>query len=395
MIKNILNLTILFSLVLSISCSDDDDKFKIIASDAEFTIDENPAPGDVIGKINITSESDDLSYNILKTSYWNSFSVNSKGEIIVKENVAFDYEHNQLILGVIHVSNQKESDESHIMIFINDVNEIYADNFVMSMDEGVSENESLGFFPAQSDHGSMNFELISQTPENAVNIDPETGEVFVNDASLFAYDLNPSISGMVKISNNESEKEVLFSINLNKPIVPEEPVEMEPGVLSGDIIIKNQTELDAFAMNGYHKIVGSLTIDEDPNGEGITSLEGLESLVEIQGTLIVRNTNSITRLKGLEGLTVVYQFYIENNKELISIEALSNIGDAVIIIFRDNLVLDSFCPLQELLKNRSFQDAQEDFSKGTTAPPLPPRSFGAFRNKANPTVAEVLDLDCS
>lgn len=227
MLKNILSLVILFSLFINISCSDDDDKFKIIAADAEFHIDENPEPGDIIGKINITAESDDLVYNILKTSYWNSFSVNSNGEIIVKQNTAFDYEHNQLILGVIHVSNQKQSDESHIMIFINDVNEIYAENFVMTMDEGVTENQSLGFLQARADQGSMNFELLSQTPENAVSIDPETGEVMVNDASKFAYDLNTSISGVVKISNDESEKEVLFHINLNKIVVPEEPQEPE------------------------------------------------------------------------------------------------------------------------------------------------------------------------
>ena len=150
MIKNFLTLLILISLfVTSISCSDDSDKFKIIAADAEFSIDENPKPGDVIGKINITSESDDLIFNILKSSYWNSFSVNSNGEIIVKQNTAFDYEHNQLILGVIHVSNQKQSDESHIMIFINDVNEIYAENIGLIYKESIilhycTDTECLG-----------------------------------------------------------------------------------------------------------------------------------------------------------------------------------------------------------------------------------------------------------
>ena len=396
--KNVLSFMTLLLLLINISCSDDEDKFKIIAADAEFHIDENPQPGDLIGKINITSESDDLVYNILKSSYWNSFSVNSNGEIIVKQNTAFDYEHNQLILGVIHVSNQKQSDESHIMIFINDVNEIYAENFVMTMDEGVSENQSLGFLQARADQGSMNFELLSQTPENAVSIDAETGEVLVNDPSLFAYDLNSSISGMVKISNDESEKEVLFSINLNKIVVPEEPqepVETAPGVLTGVVTITTQTELDEFVKNNYHTIQGDLIIDEDPEGEGIVSLEGLESLLEIQGSLIIRNTNSITNLKGLEGLSIVYQLYIQNNMELSNLDALSGIENAAIIIITDNILLKNFCPLQELLKNNSFQDAPGYYNKGFTIPPLPPKSFGASGNMLNPTVAEVLELDCN
>ena len=55
---------------------------------------------------------------------------------------------------------------------------------------------------------------MSKRPENAIGIDADTGEIFVADASLFNYELNPSIAGIVKISNDESEKEILFNINI-------------------------------------------------------------------------------------------------------------------------------------------------------------------------------------
>lgn len=110
----------------------------------------------------------------------------------------------------------------------------------------------------------------------------------------------------------------------------------------GDVELKTSADIASFAAKGTSMIKGNLTIGSD-NGEEIKSLEGLENLKEISGSLIILNSFTGEDLTGLDNLRTIgglkigdAESYSSVPLEYISLNALKKIeGD--FNVFNNNL----------------------------------------------------------
>ena len=119
-------------------------------------------------------------------------------------------------------------------------------------------------------------------------------------------------------------------------------------VYDGNLMLSNQNQINSF---NYSVITGDLTIDEAVAGN-ITNLNGLNSLIRVNGGFSIRNNQSLTSLNGLENLHIVgtstIDFFgegvglnIENNNSLTSIASLSDltsIGSNLYIVNNPSLI---------------------------------------------------------
>ena len=96
----------------------------------------------------------------------------------------------------------------------NPSNVITASNFTKTMDENPINNFNIGLITASSQM-PLTFELISQNPANTISVISSSGLLKVTDNTKFDYELNPIITGVVKISNTTNSINVNITITLN------------------------------------------------------------------------------------------------------------------------------------------------------------------------------------
>lgn len=102
----------------------------------------------------------------------------------------------------------------------NDTNEgiigisFSASDFTITINENPSVNELLGSISATTSQGELTFVLTNQDPDGSINIDYNTGEITVNDPTLFDFETNPVLNAIAEVSNGESMETVTVTINL-------------------------------------------------------------------------------------------------------------------------------------------------------------------------------------
>jgi len=113
-----------------------------------------------------------------------------------------------LILGFL-IQSCEDSDEmnNEITISISD--------FTISIDENPIANLSLGTVQATTNQGNISFSISEQTPNQAIDINEITGEITVLTESLFDYEINPTITGILRAENSGVSQTANFTINLN------------------------------------------------------------------------------------------------------------------------------------------------------------------------------------
>jgi hypothetical protein len=95
---------------------------------------------------------------------------------------------------------------------------------------------------------------------------------------------------------------------------PENPNPAEcTNVYTGNVWLKNQAEVDAFAANGYCKIVGELAIGSAPESalSDITDISELESLQSVTKRIIVINSPGLASINGLQNIKNATEFLIQ------------------------------------------------------------------------------------
>ena len=87
-------------------------------------------------------------------------------------------------------------------------------DFTASIQENPLNGSSLGTIVANANRGEISFSLQSQNPAGAMGIDPSTGELSVADSSIFDFEVNPVITGMIEVSVDGNTKIGSVTINL-------------------------------------------------------------------------------------------------------------------------------------------------------------------------------------
>lgn len=98
---------------------------------------------------------------------------------------------------------------------INNEITVSISDFTVNMDENPSAGLSLGIVQATTNQGSIRFSITQQTPDQAIEIHPDTGEISVLDESLFDYETNSTITAIVKADNSGVSDTANIIITLN------------------------------------------------------------------------------------------------------------------------------------------------------------------------------------
>ena len=96
----------------------------------------------------------------------------------------------------------------------NDIT-ISISDFTVSIDENPIADLSIGTIQATTNQGNVSFSILEQTPNQAIKINGTTGEINVLTESLFDYEANPTITGVVRAENSGISKTANITINLN------------------------------------------------------------------------------------------------------------------------------------------------------------------------------------
>lgn len=219
---------------------------------------------------------------------------------------------------LVACSKDSEGDSSaEVTITISD--------FSITMDENPINGQVIGTINASTNQGGLTFSITEESPSGAFSINSSTGELKVADASLFDYEVNPTISATVRAVNGAVNRTASIEIILTNL--------EEDNIYNGNVTLTSQKEVDDFGANNYTQINGWLKIDQPFSGSTIVDLSPLSSLSRVTNSLYIE-TISVNNLSGLENIIYVTDLYIRDNDKLQDITALQNLtklnGDLLI-----------------------------------------------------------------
>ncbi|GAA3604087.1 hypothetical protein Q4Q39_09605 [Flavivirga amylovorans] len=134
--------------------------------------------------------------------------------------------------------------------------EIMAKSFNASIEEGKPQGVTIGKVEASVSSGELIYEIESQQPEGAIAINSSTGEITIADESNFSYELNQSITGMLKLSSGNTEKLIDFIIYIREVKTIEVTTitgHNKPGFVNGN------------GSSVRFNIISSICLDKDDN----------------------------------------------------------------------------------------------------------------------------------
>ncbi len=226
---------------------------------------------------------------------------------------------------------------------------INVSDFNISIPENPSNNQELGTLNASVSSGSLQFSIISQTPAGAVSIDAQTGVLKVVNATLFDFEINPIISGTIKVSQGNLIENATFQIQVD---------DVEEGlVFDGSIQITTQQQVNDFGAENYTVVTGSLEIFESKfQTSDIYDLSPLKSLTHVYRLYI--NGIPASSLEGLNNLkTVDFVINLVDLPNLENLHALSNLESIGVGLFLNKLpILTNLNGLEQLTHIGSVLD---------------------------------------
>ena len=218
--KNLFSFLFL-SILLSFTACEDDIEDVIVTTveteDFTTTIDENVKVGDSIGKIQGSTNNGSVIFKITSETPEGAFNLDTEtGVLRVLDELLFDFEENYQLKAVVNVVNGGVSAKSNITVYLNDIIEdpLVAEDFYTELEEDPENGKIIGVIDAAAGEGSLYFELISQSHDGAIAIHPISGELRVANRTLFDYEVNPTISGEVRVSNGDVSIDVSVTIDL-------------------------------------------------------------------------------------------------------------------------------------------------------------------------------------
>jgi len=99
----------------------------------------------------------------------------------------------------------------------NPAENFVANDFRAFVNEGVMSGEVIGTIDATSQSGTLSFAVTSQNPQDAIQVNASTGEITVDNASVFVFANNPQITANAEVSNGTETKTISITININEP----------------------------------------------------------------------------------------------------------------------------------------------------------------------------------
>ena len=272
----------------------------ITANDFIGSIDENPANGAVIGNVQASTSQGTLSFVIVSQNLAGAVNIGSSGELTVANTAIFDFETNRQITGVITLANGDVTEQINFTININNVVEIAANDFTISVDENLAKGAEIGTIMPTSSQGASTFSIVSQDPAGALEINSSSGVLTVADSAVFDFETNPKITGMIQIVNGGETNQINFTINL-----------------------KDVVEVTASDFTG--------NIDENPtNGAAIGTISASTDQGSLSYSIVSQTPSGVVTINSTNGALTVANaaaFDFETNTKVTGVVKVAN-GDA-------------------------------------------------------------------
>lgn len=298
--KNKLKIIHLFVIVLALatfSCRDDDNQVSLVTlQDLEVTIDENPTDGQVIGTI--MSDGVGVGFSITSQTPSGALDIDSgTGEVSVADASLFDFEANSAITATISADNAENP--ASVTISVTNVNEVTTQSLEVTIDENPTNGQVLGTLQTTGS-GALNFSIMSQSPDGALSVDASSGELTVADASLFDFEVNPTLTATVTADDSEPAAITVNLNNVNELTVQDFSVDIDENPANGlslgtveadgdatlSFSISSQTPTGALSIDAS---TGELTVEDE-------TLFDYETNSEITATISVDNSGNVQSL---------------------------------------------------------------------------------------------------
>ena len=195
----------------------DVDETMLTASDFSVTINENPERNQSLGFIEVETNIPDISFGLLDGRFNDAIDLNpSTGEITVAGVGYFNFERTSLLTFKAIVKADNKEEIIGIRIVIRDVLEavLTASDFETTIQENPTDRTSLGFIEASTTLGEIRFVLQTQNSPNALSVDSSTGEVLVEDGTVFDFEGNNPIEATVTLFNESQSESISITVNL-------------------------------------------------------------------------------------------------------------------------------------------------------------------------------------
>ena len=94
-------------------------------------------------------------------------------------------------------------------------NLLEVENFTVTIDENPANAQIIGSIAVSTGSGALEFTIKSQSNAGAFAVNSTSGELTVSDSSIFDFEVNPKISGVIAVSNGSESVDIDVIINLN------------------------------------------------------------------------------------------------------------------------------------------------------------------------------------
>ncbi len=240
----------LFVSILFYSC--DKNEFAPEIVDQEFSIEENSTTGTVIGTV-VADDADEgqvVSFEIVDGNDEGICEIDpSTGSLLVSDPTKLDYESITQVVLTIVVSDEhkKEPLESSakVKISVLDVNE-YTPEIqpqIFTLSENPLSEQIIGLVEASDveSHQKLHYQIAGQNDSGYFHIDSNSGMLSVLDTAVFDYEINPTLSVMILVSddheNSLSDSAEITVQLINVPEVKHFVINLQPdGVIGKDAL---------------------------------------------------------------------------------------------------------------------------------------------------------------
>jgi hypothetical protein len=183
------------------------------------SLNENPSAGAVIGTMTAATNRGSMTYAFTSQSVANAMAINtSTGQFTVATPAAFDHEVNASITAVVTVSNGAERATANVTVTIANVAEVNISNFTGSIAENPAANAVIGSVTSESSGGTSAFAITTQSISGAIAINSTNGQLTVGSAAAFDFEVNPSLTATVTVTNRSEVKTATVTVNVTNAL---------------------------------------------------------------------------------------------------------------------------------------------------------------------------------
>jgi PKD repeat protein len=205
------------------------------AADQQFSVDENRVRGMLVGKIAVSGSAEGLTYQIIPGNTNNAFALDSDtGELTVAG--VLDYETLADYTLDIEISDGTDSIAVTITITVQDVDEdrLTVNDQRFSLDENSPAGTSVGKVAASSPNQNLTYGITAGNAGQVFVIDPNTGEITVNEGAELDYETVSRYILTVEVSDGTDIVSAMISVSLGDvdETSPNEPPSAEDETFS-------------------------------------------------------------------------------------------------------------------------------------------------------------------